>query len=170
MFFLLLLLPLAAFGVYGYGKNLPESYEVERSATYDQPIETVWQAISDYEQLPSWSKNIARVEKQEDQEGMPVWRFLSRDGHYMDIQVVKAEEPAVFVSRIAETDLPFGGTWTFFLVKKTDDTTQVTLKEEGFVESPLWRLMMRFVMGEEAMVDQYLTELGQKFGETVEIK
>ncbi len=170
VYLLLLLLPLVAFGVYGYGKNLPESYEVERSAVYDQPIASVWQAITDYEKLPGWSEHIEKVERQEDQEGQPVWRFYSRDGHYMDIAIVKAEEPAVFVSRIVETDMPFGGSWSFQLLKKDEETTQVSLKEEGIVPSPFWRLVLNFVMGQDMMVTQYLTELGKKFGETPEIK
>lgn len=170
LFFVLLVLTLAAVGIYGYGRNLPESYEVERSVAYGRPIETVWQAISDYERLPEWSRHIEKVEKQEDQEGMPVWRLFNRDGHYMDIQVVRAEEPAVFVSRIAETDLPFGGVWTFLLVRKPDGTTQVTLKEEGYVETPLWRLALWFVIGKEAMIDRYLADLGRKFGEIPDIR
>lgn len=170
VFFLLLLLPLLAFGVYGYGKNLPESYEVSRTALYDQPIAAIWEAIADYEKLPLWSQSIESVEKQEDQEGFAVWRLYTRDGHYMDVEVVKEEEPALFVSRVVETDLPFGGGWTFLLVKKGEDTTEVTLKEEGYISSPFWRLVMEFILGKNAMADQYLTELGQKFGEKVEIK
>lgn len=170
VFLLLLMVPLAAFGIYGYGKNLPESYEVTRSALYDQPIASVWQAITDYEKIPGWSEHIEKVERREDQEGLPVWRFFGEGDHYMDIEVVKAEEPALFVSRIAETDMPFGGTWTFLLVKKGESTTEVTLKEEGIVASPFWRLVSKFILGESAMVDSYLGELGRKFGETVEIK
>ena len=169
-FALLLLLPLAAFGIYGYGANLPESYEVTRRATYDQPIGAVWQAITDYEKLPGWAEHIQNVEKREDQEGFPVWRFTTKDGHYMDILVVKSEEPALFVSRIAETDLPFGGSWTFVLVKKGEDTTELVLKEESYIDSPFWRLAMEFILGKSTMVDTYLAELGQKFGEKTEIR
>lgn len=170
VFLLLLLLPLAAFGVYGYGTNLPESYELTRSATYDQPIGALWQAITDYEKLPGWSKHVEKAERREEQEGFPVWRLYLSDGHYMDVQAVKEEEPSFYVSRIAETDLPYGGSWTFALLKKGETTTEITLKEEGLIVSPFWRLVREFALGEGAAAESYLRELGEKFGEKVEIR
>lgn len=170
LFLILLLLPLLVFGIYGYGTNLPESYEVTRRALYDQSVTAVWQAITDYEKMPGWSEHVEKVERLEDQEGLPVWRFYTSDGHYMDIEVVKAEEPNIYISRISETDMPFGGSWTFLLTQKGDEATEVILKEESYISSPLWRLLMKFVLGKGAMADAYLEQLGQKFGEKVEIR
>ncbi len=170
LFLLLLLLPLAAFGIYGYGKNLPETHEISRSALYDQPIGALWQAIADFDKLPGWSDQIEKVERQEDQEGFPVWRFYNKEGKYMDIIVAKSEEPVLLMTRIVETDMPVSGSWTFVLNKRGEETTELTLKEEGYVGNPLMRLKMKFFNGKEATVDGFLVNLGHKFGEKVEIR
>jgi uncharacterized protein YndB with AHSA1/START domain len=156
---------LAAFGMYGFGHNLPESHEVTLSAKYNQPIELVWEAITDYERLPSWSPRIVKTEAREEQEGLPVWRLHYADGHYMDVQIMQEEKPELYVSRVVETDLPFVGIWTFSL-KKQGENTLLTVHEEGETESPLARMKLRFLAGEDAMLREHLTALGRKFHET----
>lgn len=170
VFLLLLLVPLLVFGVYGYGKNLPEAYEVTRRALYDQSTTALWQAVTDYEKFPGWTESITRVERREDQEGLPVWRFYNQDGHYMDVAVIKEEAPELLAVRVVETDLPYGGSWTLIFTRKDDDTTELTVKEEGVIDHPFWRLAMKFVFAPEAMADQFLASLGRKFGEKVEIR
>jgi uncharacterized protein YndB with AHSA1/START domain len=162
---ILLILMIAVFcGVYGFGTNLPETHELTLKTVYHQPREQVWKAIADYSTAPEWSPSIARVERRPDLDGLPVWRFYDKDGHHMDVQVVEEKAPERHVSRIIATDYPYAGSWTFTL-EDAGNKTLVTLTEEGRVKSPLWRLAMRYLMGQDTMVRAYLQELGKKFGE-----
>lgn len=165
---ILLILFAIACGIYGYGTNLPPTHQLTLQTVYHQPRAQVWEAISDYQQAPEWSPSVARVERQADIDGLPVWRFYDKDGHHMDVQVVEQKSPERHVSRIVATDYPYKGSWTFEL-EDAGDKTLVTLTEEGEVRSPLWRLMIRYVMGQDTMVRAFLQDLGRKFGETPHI-
>lgn len=164
LIFLLLAVFAAVSGMYGFGTNLPDTHALTLKTVYHQPRAQVWQAIADYAAAPQWSPSIARVERRPDQDGLPVWRFYDKDGHHMEVQVVEEVAPERHVSRIVATDYPYAGSWTFTL-EEAGDKTLVTLTEEGQVKSPLWRLVMRYMMGQDTMVRAYLQELGKKFGE-----
>jgi hypothetical protein len=64
----------------------------------------------------------------------------------------------VFVARIADTDLPFGGTWTYEL-KPEGAGTRVTITERGEVYNPIFRFMSRFVLSQTATMEKYLAAL-----------
>ena len=168
---IVILLAVITVGIYGFGVNLPETHKTIRTATYHQPAQALWPLVANYEKAPEWSSNIRKVERREDKDSLPVWRFYDKRGHYMDIQVLRSEEPRMLISRIIETDMPFGGTWTIELKPSAETTaTEVTLMEEGIVKSPFWRFLCHFLMGSQGMVDQYLTELGKAVGETPSIR
>jgi uncharacterized protein YndB with AHSA1/START domain len=155
-------------GVYGFGTNLPQTHEVSVKTVYHQPRAQVWEAISHYETAVEWSPSLQKVERIDDLDGLPVWRFYDKDGHHMDVQVIESRAPERHVSRIVATDYPYMGSWTFEL-QDAGDKTLVILTEEGKVESPLWRLVMRYLMGQDRMVRAFLLDLGHKFGETPHI-
>jgi hypothetical protein len=69
--------------------------------------------------------------------------------------------PQQFVSRIADPNLPFGGTWTIDL-KPEGAGTRVTITEHGEVYNPIFRFMSRFVFGHTATIDAYLTALQRR--------
>ncbi len=165
-----IILTIAAFGVFGFGANLPETHEVTKKAIYNQPQGVVWDAVSDYATMASWSPGIDSIKRLDDVDGKPLWRFTGEDGHVMDILVMKEEAPMLHVSKIHDTDLPFGGTWTITVKAVEDDKTLVTLTEEGTIESPVWRFITHFMMGYDAMAIQFLQALGSKFDETPDVE
>lgn len=164
----LILLLVALLGLYGFGSNLPATHEITVKALYHQPREALFNAISNYEKTPEWSSSVARVERLPDHNGLPVWRFYDKDGHQMEIEVVASQAPSRHVSRLMVSDFPFTGTWTFEL-QETAGKTMVTLTEEGRVNSPIWRLIQRYGTGQDAMLRNFLLELGTKFSETPQI-
>jgi hypothetical protein len=62
------------------------------------------------------------------------------------------------VVRIADPDLPFGGTWTYEL-KQEESGTRVTITERGEVYNPIFRFMSRFVFSHTATLERYLAAL-----------
>ena len=75
-----------------------------------------------------------------------------------------AEPPRRWVTRIADTDVPFGGTWECLIVPEGDNASRVTIMERGFVSNPIFRFVSRFIMGHTASIDAYLRALGRHFG------
>ena len=74
--------------------------------------------------------------------------------------------PRRLVLRIATDDLPFGGTWTYEIAAVEGGAT-LRITEDGFVKPALFRFMARFIFGHTATIEQYLKDLGKKFGEDV---
>ncbi len=62
------------------------------------------------------------------------------------------------MTRIADPDLPFGGTWTFELAPEAGGT-RLTITERGEIRNPIFRTMSRFVFGYGATMETFLAEL-----------
>ena len=75
-------------------------------------------------------------------------------GRAMEVTILNAEEQG------------WGGTWTHD-VRLTGSGTEVTLTEEGWIEKPLQRVMMKIRGGHHRLLDGYLRSLGAHLGETV---
>jgi hypothetical protein len=66
------------------------------------------------------------------------------------------------VTRIADPDQPFGGTWTFELTR-AGAGTRVTITERGEVYNPIFRFLSRFVFGHTATLESCLLALERKW-------
>ena len=96
---------------------------------------------------------------------MEVWE-QTVNGEPLRLVVRRSEPPAILVTTIdADTDAPFGGTWTYQIEPVPTGVT-VTVTEAGWVNNPVFRLMMK-VLGPYATMDWYLTALGRYFGHEV---
>jgi hypothetical protein len=73
-------------------------------------------------------------------------------------EIVEAAPPRRLVTRVADPDLPYGGTWTFELAPEGSGT-RLTITERGEVDNPIFRVLARFVFGHAATMDAYLDEL-----------
>lgn len=97
------------------------------------------------------------------------WREAGPTGAYT-LEVVDAEPGRILVLRIADDDLPYGGTWEYRITPEEDGTATLTITERGEVYSPFFRFMARFVFGHEGTARTYLADLGARFGEDVELR
>jgi hypothetical protein len=60
------------------------------------------------------------------------------------------------VSRIADPNLPFGGTWTFEITPAPGGA-RLRITEDGEIYNPLFRFMARFIFGYEGTINGYLS-------------
>jgi hypothetical protein len=79
--------------------------------------------------------------------------------------VEQAVPDRLLVGRIADANLPFGGSWTYELAPDAGGRTTLTITEDGEVYNPIFRFMSRFVMGHDATIKQYLSDVGKRFPE-----
>jgi len=80
------------------------------------------------------------------------------------MEVEQATTPSRFVTRIADPDQPFGGTWTFEIVPDRGTKSLLTITERGEVYDPFFRFMSRFVFGYTSTMEDCLAALTAKFG------
>jgi len=147
------------------GALLPKEHVASRMASYKQPPEKIWEAITNAEAMPSWRKDVKSVKRLPEKDGKPAWVETSSMGE-MPLQVEVWEPQRRLVCRIADPKLPFGGTWTYELTP-ADGGTTLRITENGEVYPALFRFMSRFIFGYTATMESYLKALGTKFGEEV---
>ena len=94
------------------GWRLPRAHVASRQRTFPVPPEAVWAAITTVEAFPSWRSDVKKIERLPDRDGRPVWIEDGASGR-MTLAVERMEPPRLLVLRIADPDLPFGGTWTY---------------------------------------------------------
>jgi hypothetical protein len=68
------------------------------------------------------------------------------------------------VTRILDTDLGYSGKWTYVFTAENGGT-RVSITEDGEVSNVLFRFMSRYVFGQTATMEAYLSSLAKRFGE-----
>ncbi len=59
------------------------------------------------------------------------------------------------MTRIADTNLPYGGTWTYELKQAGVAATEITITEDAEVYNLLFRFVSKFILGHTATIDRY---------------
>lgn len=160
---IVLLVVLVIAAVYGVGWLLPVAHVASRSTLLGAPPQQVYDTIAEVGNYSQWWSEISRVEMLPSEGGRTRFRQHSGAGP-ITMQVEEASPPSRFVTRIADPDQPFGGTWTFEIVANAANKTLVTITERGEVYDPLYRFMSKFVFGHTSTLDSCLAALTKKFG------
>jgi uncharacterized protein YndB with AHSA1/START domain len=168
-YFLILVAVLAVLilAIVGIGYAIPKHHVAVAEATYHQPPDAIWQAITDYSKFPEWRKTVKSVQPLPPVNGiLPSWIEVDMHGNAIPFLIVSWLPQQSLVTSIADPKLPFGGTWTYE-IRAANGGTTLRITENGDVRNPVFRFISRYVMGYRATLETYLGALGEKFGETV---
>jgi uncharacterized protein YndB with AHSA1/START domain len=146
------------------GTLLPRDHVASLTARIAATPDAVWQAVTNLEGQTAWRTGLQRVEVLPSVDGKPAWREHLKD-MALTMVIDEAQPPRRLVTRIADTNLPFGGAWEYD-IQPDGAGSRVTITERGSVYNPVFRFVSRFIMGHTATIDRYLRDLGGKFGET----
>jgi hypothetical protein len=142
------------------GYALPRQHVASSDALVNAPHAHVFKAIVNVAEYPQWREDVAHVEVVST---APLrWREHS-GGDVITFEAADVQPPQRLVSRIADPDLPFGGTWTFELSAEGNGT-RVRITERGEVYNPVFRFMSRFLIGHTSGMDAFLRALQRRFG------
>jgi uncharacterized protein YndB with AHSA1/START domain len=144
------------------GARLPPAHTATRSVRLRGAPQAVWALITDVDGYPQWRPGLKKVERLPDADGRPRWR----EGD-TTFELVEAAAPTRLVTRIADPDLPYGGTWTHVVEPGDGGGSVLTITENGEVFNPLFRFVSRYVIGDSATIEKYLKAVAARFGETV---
>ena len=151
-----LVLALAAF----IGSRLGQSHRASVARAFSVPPEVIWTAITDVEAFPSWRSGVKRVERLPDRNGFPVWIEEGRSGK-MTLAIERMERPRILIGRIADPNLPFGGTW-IYEIAPDGAGSRLTITENGEIYNPMFRFMARFIFGYEGTIRSYMSSLEKR--------
>jgi len=147
------------------GYLLPRDHVASRSARYGQPPDAVFAVISDVAHAAAWRKDIKQVDMLPPVDGRVRFREVGGMGA-ITMEVHEITRPTRMVTRIADPDQAFGGSWTFELAPEGAGT-RLTITERGEIYNPIFRTLARFVFGYTSSLEQYLRALGNRVGEPV---
>jgi uncharacterized protein YndB with AHSA1/START domain len=141
---------------------LPVGHEASRTSQFDHSPQRVYDVVADVGDYASWFDGVTRIEMLDSGNGKVRFREHTTSGP-VTMEVEEARSPSRFVTRIADPDQPFGGTWTFD-IERDGAGTRLTITERGEVYNPIFRFMARFVFGYTGTMEGYLASLRKKLG------
>ena len=147
------------------GWSLPVHHHASVARTYQASPTTLFGLITDVAAFPTWREDVKKVETLPDENGRRRWRETTKNGPPITFVMEQAVPDRLLVGRIADTNLAFGGSWTYELTPAGRDTTTLRITEDGEVYNPIFRFVSRFVMGHEATLEQYLSAVGKRYPE-----
>ncbi len=153
--------------IWAIGASLPKEHVATRKARFAQAPETIWAAITEVDAFTTWRKDVKSVKRLPAENGKPGW-VETMDMGEIPLRVEEFTPPSRLVTRIADPNLPFGGTWTFE-IEPAEGGAILRITEAGEVRPAMFRFMARYIFGHTATMEAYLKHLGAKFGEKAEI-
>ena len=145
------------------GSRLPKEHKATRSILLRQSPESVYAVIRDFGSAPSWRSDLKSIEVHEQANGKVHFREHGSNGT-VNYELSEDIPDQKLVSRILDTDLGYSGKWTYELIPEGGGT-RVRITEDGEVSNVIFRFMSRYVFGQTATLDAYLTSLAKRFGE-----
>jgi len=119
---------------------------------------------------PDWRSGVMRFGALPNNEGRRQWWEEDKHGQKITYEVVEGVAPKRFVVRIADRNLPFGGTWSYDIAPTASGGSELRISEDGEIYNVIYRFVSRFFLGYTATMETYLRDLGAKCGQTVEIE
>jgi uncharacterized protein YndB with AHSA1/START domain len=141
----------------GIGWMLPKGHVVSRTTVIAAAPLAVYTRISEVPGYPRWWRDVSRVETLASVNGRLRYREHMSSGAII-FEIAEMAAPHRFVSRIADPDQPFGGTWTFELTAEGSGT-RVTLTERGEVYNPIFRFLSHYVFSQSETIESCLAAL-----------
>jgi hypothetical protein len=147
------------------GALLPKSHVASRQIILHRSVEEVYQTVRDFSAAPTWRPDLERVELLATADNQVRFREHGENGP-ITYDLIEDRPGEKIVTRIADLDLGFGGSWTYTFTKEAAGT-RVQITEAGEVSNILFRFVSRFIFGHTSTIEKYLIALGKKFGEEV---
>lgn len=145
------------------GSRLPKSHVASRSIFLHKPPQDVYSVARDFGSAPSWRSDVKQMDVEAKQGGPVYFREVGKHGT-VNYELTEDVPATRMVTRIRDTDLGYSGQWTYTFAAE-DGGTRVTIREDGEVSNVIFRFMSRYVFGQTATMDSYLSSLAKRFGE-----
>lgn len=147
------------------GAVLPKHHIASRQVVLHRSPDEVYQTVRDFSSAPTWRPDLERVEMIAATDNQVRFREHGEQGA-ITYDLIEDRPGEKIVTRIADQDLGYAGTWTYSFTKEAAGT-RVQITEAGEVSNILFRFLSRFVFGHTSTIEKYLAALGKKFGEDV---
>lgn len=166
LFKLVLVLGLLAGGVWVWGRSMPREHRVGSSVTLVASPDSVFALLSDIKRMPTWWREVESVRRLTGRR-RESWEQVMRGTGPVQMEITSISYGERMVTTILNDEQQdWGGRW-IYTVDRTAAGTEVRIVEEGWVDPPLFRVMMKMRGGPHRLVDSHLRSLAAHVGESV---
>jgi Polyketide cyclase / dehydrase and lipid transport len=142
------------------GSRLPRPHRVTRTTRLKLPPDAVYAILVDVDNYRTWRPDVKNLQRLPDRDRRPAWVEEMSTGK-IPMFFERMERPSLLVGRIADSTLPFGGSWTYRIAPAAAGS-ELSITEDGEVYNPIFRFMSRFVFGHTATIDRFIKHLQAK--------
>ena len=147
------------------GYQLPIAHTASRSILLHQPPAKIYATVRDFASGPSWNSDLKSVVVEKQPDGRIHFRETGTNGT-VNYELVEDVPEQKIVVRILDKDLGYSGKWTYNFAPEGSGS-RISITEDGEIPNVIFRFASKYVFGQTATIDSYLTALGRHFGETV---
>ena len=140
------------------GALLPRHHTASRSLVLKHSRHAVYDVVRDVASAPQWREGVQKVAILESAKFSESSKF-----GVVKYDIVQDEPARKFVTRIADQDLGYSGSWTY-LFEDAPVGSRLTITENGEVSNIFFRFMSRFVIGYTGTMETYLKSLQRRLG------
>jgi uncharacterized protein YndB with AHSA1/START domain len=152
-------------GTFLYGRSLPREHTVRSTVTLVASSDTVFKVIRNIGTTNTWWSDMKSSRRLTSGRG-ETWEENMGPAGVITVTISRVVPGKSMVHTIVDDGTQgWGGTWTY-QVASTGAGTEVTITEDGYVDSPFFRVLMK-LRGKYRTIDSYLSSLGAHFGEPV---
>lgn len=185
MFLIICLLIVGFIGLYGAGKALPERVTVIRGVELNQSQEAVWDTLKDVSKLSQWLKEVKSSAPLVDEQVAlaPLWEVLTVYQQPLHVALEEEGWPSHLRYKVEHAYLPIEAVWDYHVISDDPEamlepeielkenekvavrnmSSEVKLRVDTFVSNAFLRFFMQYVVGYEAVVENYLRQLAQHY-------
>lgn len=162
----LVVMVLVVGGAYLYGRGLPREHVVTSTITLVATPDTVFKVIRNIGAQREWWPSVTSIERIQGARKESWRQVMGMGAGTLEVEIGRVVPGRSMEMTILNAEAQgWGGKW-FYDVQPSASGTEVSITEEGFVESPVFRTLMK-LRGKYRTVDSYLIALGGHFSEPV---
>ena len=157
------LVPLVALGAFALGAIMPVDHSISVTGEVAAPPAQVFALITNISSGPTWRPEVQSVEVLPKDNARDAW--VEDLGHgakrkFLAITTVPPDATGHAVRKVKFDDASYGGTWTYELSPgATANTTTLKITEDGYINPPIYRFMMKYVFGPTKNLDDYMKHI-----------
>jgi uncharacterized protein YndB with AHSA1/START domain len=152
-------------GAWLYGRSQPSEHFATSSIVMVAPADSVWKVVRNIDQQPSWWSDVKGVRRLTGQR-RESWEQNMGAAGMVRVEVTRVTPGRQLVLTVLNDEQQdWGGVWTYDVMPSASGT-EVRITEEGWVDSPFVRVVMK-LRGKFRVIDSYLRSLGAHFNESV---
>ncbi len=149
------------------GTTLPVKHRATRKARYRASPEALYAVIAG---PPDWRTGVRSFGVLPEKDGRRQWWEEDTHGQKITFELVEDVPARRLAIRMADPNLPFGGTWSFDIAPAPGGGAELRITEDGEIYNVVFRFLARYFFGYTASIEGYLRDLAVKFDDTIAIE